>query len=279
MKLLLFLLSGFILLSSCTSNGKKAEPAVKNTAVDSIVKQEIKIDKDGGIPIFYNMYLSVEMSSLFQSIGVTYNQKILNSPDRFEIYDLSTKKALNLGVYAVDLSYAKYFEQFEQAGKYLKTMQKLCTDLGIPDDNFFLSIKRIETNLSHKDSLIKIANELYSSTEKYLKENDRASAAALIILGGWTEALFIATNMPNKHSKDIELIERIAEQKHSLNDLIDLLKKYEKEIIIKEYLSRLFDLKASFTKLQIDSKNMEATYKQLNDITTKIAALRKEIVS
>jgi hypothetical protein len=277
---IIFLIAGIIIFSSCKQNPSGQSQIVKNDSVENrIVVKDTVIGKDGSLPIFYNMYLSVEMSSLFHSIGATYNAKILNSADKATKYNISTDKALNLGVYAVDLSYAKYFDQFEQAGKYLKAMHQLSTDLGIPDDKFMLSLKRIETNLSNKDSLIKIANELYATTENYLKENKRESAATFIIAGGWIEAMYIATNLLDKQGKDLELIERIVEQKHSLNNLIDLLKKYEKEISVKELLSKLFDLKLSFAKLEVNKSRLDETYKLLDEISLKISILRKDIIS
>jgi hypothetical protein len=280
MKALNLIFAGALLLiSSCATNSSKqnqvasADSALKNMSADSIVI------KDGAIPIFYNMYLSVEMSSLFHTIGATYNASILNSPDKTDVYNVSTDKALNLGVYAVDLSYAKYFDQFDQAGKYLKAMHKLSTELGIPDDKFMLSLKRIDNNLDNKDSLVKIANELYSATETYLKENERESAAAFIVAGGWTEALYIATNIVTKQQKDIEFIERIADQKRSLDNLITLLSKYEKQLAVKVFLTKLFDLKSSFAKFNIDKNNLDETYKTLDEISFKIKSLRKNIVS
>jgi hypothetical protein len=267
----------FVILLSCNPGNKNSEPA-KTKVAENSNKKEVVIEEDGGIPIFYNMYLSVEMSSLFKSIGAAYNQKMLNSPDRYSIYNLSTDKAMNLGVFAVDLSYAKYFEQVEQAGKYLKTMHELSTGLGIPEDQYATSLKRIENNVNNKDSLISVANQLYSSSQKYLKENDRQSAAALIIVGGWTEALFIATSL-FKSKEDIDLLERIAEQKYSLNDLIDLLKDFSNEKTVREFSALLSDLKLSFANFEVDEKNMANTYKQLNDISAKISDLRKKIVS
>lgn len=272
--------AGMIVLGACNSGSStKSDSASSDSLANSSAANDTSIGKDGGIPIFYNMYLSVEMSSLFQSIGATYNEKLLNSPEKVSSYNASTAKALNLGVYAVDLSYAKFFDQFQQAGKYLKNMHKLAIELGIPDDKFILSVKRIETNLSNKDSLVKIANELYTTTEDYLNQNERGSSAALVIAGGWIEALNIATNLVNKQSKDIELLERIADQKSSLDNLLSLLKKYEGEKVVKDYIAKLLDLKSGFAKFSVDEKNLDATYKQLNDISVKIQSLRKEVVS
>ena len=140
-------------------------------------------------------------------------------------------------------------------------MQKLATEMGIPDDQFYISVKRIETNLTNKDSLVKIANEVYLSTDNYLKDNERENSAALIILGGWIEALYIATNLETNETNDFELLNRIAEQKYSLVNLLNLLKKYENDKVIKVYIKKLIDLQISFTKFNINEKvNFHTTY-------------------
>jgi hypothetical protein len=274
-------LVGVICLTSCQSTTtRKSEPtgSITDTTKAPAKPGEVSIGSDGGIPIFYNMYLSVEMSSLFKSIGATYNAKMINPASNVEHYNSSTAQALNLGVYAVDLSYSKFFEQVDQAGKCLMTMHKLSAELGIPDERFIVSVERIENNISNKDSLIKIANEIYVTTENNLKDNDRASAAALIIVGGWIEAMYIATNLTSKPAGDNELLERIADQKNSLNNLIGLLRKYENEPVIKTYLNKLTDLSASFAKFDVDPKKIDQAYKHLKEVSTKISTLRRVIV-
>jgi hypothetical protein len=268
-----------ITVTMCTSrSNQETENQNDSILADKNLSDSIKIE-NGSIPIFYNMYLSVEMSTLFKTIGATYNIKLINSPEKVNSYETSTDKALNLGVYAVDLTYAKYFDQFEQAGKYLKNMNKLSTELGIPNDKFLKSVKRIETNLTNKDSLVFIANELYKSTEEYLKANDRESAASLIIAGGWTEALYIATQLVDIHKSDIELIERIAEQRQSAENLLSLLNKYKKESVIKDLIVKLTDIHSSLKLLTINPEDMALTYKQLDDIKLKMSSLRKEMIN
>ncbi len=268
------------IISACNHEPKKNTNTSKtDTLITKISSKDTFEIKDGQIPLFYNMYLSVELSSLFKSIGAVYNNKILNSPDKIEKYNTSADKALNLGVYAVDLSYCKFFEQFEQASKYLKNMQKLATEMGIPDDQFYISVKRIETNLTNKDSLVKIANEVYFSTDKYLKENERENSAALIILGGWIEALYIATNIEKDESNDFQLLSRIADQKYSLVNLLNLLKKYEHDKVIQDYIKKLIDLQISFTKFNIDENNKAVSDKAIKEISNKLLIIRNEIVS
>lgn len=262
---------------SCSNGSKDAKKNDDSASVNAI--SDTLAIVDGSIPIFYNMYLSVEMSSLFQAIGASYNEKLINSPDRVNAYETSTDKALNLGVYAVDLAYAKYFEQFEQAGRYLKNMNKLSTELGIPNDQFLVSLKRIETNLTNKDSLIVIANQMYKSTEEHLKANDRASAASLIIAGGWTEAMYIAVNLVNMQNSDVQLIERIVEQKTSIDNLLSLLGEYKDEKIIKDLIVKFTDVRTSLNNLSLNEKDLGAAYKQLDELKMKLSSLRKSMVS
>lgn len=271
------LICGLLLIFSCNSD-RNANKTNSENELDSLIAMDSAVIEDGGIRIFYNMYLSVEMSTLFKSINASFNKNLMNPYDKANEYEISGKKAVNLGVYAVDLSYSRAFDQIEYAGNYLKAMHKLATELGISEDRFYISVKRIEQNVSNKDSLVKIANELYSATESHLKNSDRASAAALVVLGGWTEALYIATNMVNKKQKDIELLERIADQKTSLKNLIDLLSKYKNDKNVIPYLEHLNKLNNSFDTFVVEENNLEATYKQLAEVSSMVQMLRKEIV-
>ena len=270
------LLCGFILFYACKT--KQPNESDNEKQSDSLAVIDTTAIEDGGIRIFYNMYLSVEMNTLFKSIHATFNKNLLNPYEKANEYEISGEKAVNLGVYAVDLSYSRAFEQIEYAGNYLKGMHKLATELGIPGDKFYLSVKRIEQNVSNKDSLVKIANELYSASETYLKDSDREGAAALVVLGGWTEAMYIATNMVNKKQKDIEFLERISDQKTSLKNLIDLLNKFKNDRNVMPYFDHLNKLTVSLNAFVVDERNLDVTYKQLAEVSSIIQMLRKEIV-
>jgi hypothetical protein len=288
----LVLIALLSMLFSCKQTGK-SDSAI---GTDSISLEEIeplvhKIDSmGGGLPIFYNMYLSVEMSSLFDASGAVFKQELLNSPDKTTDYITSSKKALNLGIYAVDLSYAKVFEQYETAGKYFNAMQRLAEELGIPSNYFENTAKRFDRNINDKDSLTAIANEVYMATDNYLRENERYSAAAQVILGGWVEAIHIAVDVAAA-TKDLDVIERLAEQRVSLANVINMIKTYDDDVIIAQNLPKLHQLKSLFDSFMIktdvnfdaasvEGKKMIQDYLvKVNEIGKKIDQIRSDMVS
>jgi len=292
-------LSGFIVIvsllsifTSCKQGGKSGiAEGIDSISLGDIKPLVHKIDTlSEGLPIFYNMYLSVEMSSLFQSSGAVFKQELLNSPDKMSNYVTSSKKALNLGVYAVDLSYAKVSEQLETAGKYFNAMQRMAEEMGIPSGYFKNTAERFDRNIDSKDSLIKIANEVYMASDNYLRENERYAASAQIILGGWVEAIHIAANVASS-TKDIGVIERLADQRASLANVIAMLNDYANDVDIKQNLFMLKQLQPLFDSFVVDvdanfnpassegKKIMQGYLVKVNEISKKINQIRSEIVS
>ena len=288
----LILIVPIAMMFGCKPGGKSGPKG----GSDSISLGEIKplvhtYDTLGkSLPIFYNMYLSVEMSSLFQASGAVFKPELLNSADKMSDYVTSSKKSLNLGVYAVDLSYSKVFEQYETAAKYFNAMQRMAEELGIPGDYFQNTAKRFDRNINNKDSLISIANEVYMSTDKYLRENERYSSAAQIILGGWIEAIQIAVDVATT-TKDINIVEKLAEQRVSLGNVIAMLNDYSDDVAVKQYLQKLNQLQMLFDTfiVKVDAKFDPASASgkkiiqeyliKVNDIGLKIKSIRKEIIS
>ena len=202
--------------------------------------------------IFYGLYSPLEVSHMFERIGAVYTPQILNSPGNSNYYSTSSKIALNFGIYGVDLSFINMFNQTQDALEYMRVIDKLANELGIPPELIKISAKNVERNLANSDSLRQIAITSYATTEHYLKEQGRPSAASLIVLGGWVEALYIATeSLYDEENPDPEIIEKIAEQKYSLNSLISFLKNYYDDPVVVYYLRLLKVLKKYFDEFEI----------------------------
>ena len=149
--------------------------------------------------IFYQMRSPVEMAKLFQRTNPPFNPKILNPVDNHYKYCINNlKSALNLGVYGVDLSYIRMFDQPQSSDNYLSAIQKLSQSLGIPQNKVSFTIKRIEKNITDKDSLFQIVSDDFAAADIYLRDNERETSATLITLGGWVEAIYIALKILEK---------------------------------------------------------------------------------
>lgn len=288
---LIVVLVAVFMLNACKQGGNDK----KGVALDSIDladRENILSELDtigSGIPIFYNMYLSVELSSLFEVSGAVFNKELLVPSDKTSEYITSYKKALNLGVYAVDLSYARVFEQYETAGRYFSSMQTLSEQLGIPTNYFEETADRFERNLTDKDSLISIANEVYFTTEDYLKNNERFATASVIILGGWIEAIYIGTHVAIE-SRSADIIERLIDQKYSLNNLLIMLSDHSDTEVVAEYLAKMEKLRDIYMGIEVeipvdfDSKSEEAEVQidswliNIEKLQTEVAEIRNSII-
>lgn len=280
MKSLALFVAALGMLASCRNSSQSGnlKISVDSLSADKAANSQPEIGE--GLPIYYNMNLTVDMTSFFETGGVVYRPELQNPVEKVKEYISSTEKAINLGVYAVDLAYSRAFEQYQKAANFFSAMYKLSEELGIPEEYFYASADRFEKNLSNKDSLYTIANDIYRTTDSYLKENERGNAAALIVFGGWVEAIYLAANLfdPNK-DEAIEYLERIAEQKYSLANLIEQLEPHKKDASVANAIKLLTALKPAFESFVVDKKNFGQTLKGLKTINEKISAIRHEIVS
>ncbi|MGD2034444.1 MAG: hypothetical protein PVF73_05265 [Bacteroidales bacterium] len=281
-----------MLMWSCRSDRKNTQIIeIDSINLSDSVSSINPLDTVGeGLPIFYNMYLSVELSSLFESAGAVFTSELMNHSDKTSEYITSAQKAVNLGIYAVDLSYAKVFDQVEIAGRYFNAMKQLSRELGIPDDYFEGTAERFERNIANKDSLIKLANEVYYTTENYLKKNERFTTAALIIMGGWIEAIHIAIDVAVE-SHDPNIIERLIDQKYSLNNLMLMLSEHKKNEVVQEYLTGLGRVKKNFDAIDVvfdadfdpgseeGKKLIDEAVEQINEFGGIVSNFRNELVN
>ncbi len=211
--------------------------------------------------IFYNVPSPIEMANLIQKSGAEYIEDILNSPENQYKYLTTADAAINLGVYGADLSYTRMFNQIQKSISYLSSLKTLSDELGIPNDKGSLAVERLEDNMANRDSILQIISDTYADADAYLKESDRGNTATLVILGGWVEGLYIATSLA-ENTKNKLIIQRIAEQKYSLSNLVELLKYYKDDKTIEYYTPKIMKLKEVFDKIEI-------TYSKGNVITNK----------
>ncbi len=262
---LLTFVSFAIFISACSNNGTKVENETSDT-LDA--QQSKKDDLNKAKQIFYSLPSPIETAMLMKRAGAKYNQEYLNSISNVSKYSTSKSKALNLGVYGADLSFSSMFDQSQSSLKYLSTSKKLADDLGILNAIDKTIVSRMEKNINNRDSLMAIISETFMNSNSFLKENDRAEVAAIILVGGWVEGLYIATKVAKSTTANKEIIERIIDQRLSLNTLINLLNEYKNDENVASLIPDMNELNTVFSKIKITSSKIEPTTNEKTKVTT-----------
>jgi len=216
-----------LLLYSCGESGKPDSDIRESEVSEDALDRESDENANKVQEIFYAVPSPMEMASILKKTGASYDMNLLNDVKNVNEYTTSRSQALNLGIYGADLSYASIFNQNQESIIYLSCTKKLAEKLGVTKAFNDSAIERMEANIENRDSLLNIVSETYYMLDAYLKENDRDHISAMVIAAGWVEGLYLSTQIAEKNeSREEKLITRIAEQKLSLENLINLVDAY-----------------------------------------------------
>ncbi len=236
-------------VSSC-SNGKTDgdDHAADSSKVDSSATGELTAENN---EMMYLVPAPGEMLRFVRDISDKSNKNtsFLNPIDNAKKYAIMKAKALNFGIYSCDLSYCSTFEIGTDALKYLKVVKQLGEDIGVSSTVQPDMIKRIEANIGKPDSLEYLSNDIYLSSFETLQNGKQGTTLALVIAGGYIESLHIICNL-TKYDAKSAAIDRIAEQKYTLDNIIEFSKKYESDASVAEVIKQLTELKALFDLLK-----------------------------
>jgi hypothetical protein len=263
----------FLLNNSCKS--KKSQEGRDVGIEDFLTEEDIFDDIDKAKKIFYSLPSPLETAMLLKSAGVTYNEDVLNDLSNVEKYSTNRSKALNLGIYTTDLSFACLFDQAQTSLKYMDATKQLATEMGISDAIDEETMKRLEQNLNKRDVVMDIISETFLNSSSYLKENDQQDVAAMVLVGGWIEGLYIGTEMAgNAPIEGNKLVDRIAEQKLSFSIVERMLQDNTKNARgednrdIKELINELHALKTAFDKIEVQTSAVKIDEKDTASVTT-----------
>jgi len=243
------------------------------------------------LPSPYQATYSVKKSNL------EFERSILNPPDNVSNYSTNFQQSLNIGIYGTDLGYLNIYDQVPEVISYFTVIKKLSSELGIQNALQTNIIDKIEKNIDNQDSLLTYLTNTYKQFDSYLKNNNRKEIGALIVAGGWIESLYILSQGA-VNSKNRQIINRIGEQKHPLDNLIEILSPYYyKSKEFSDLVDSLVDLAYEFDgiiynytyeepEIEINKKhtlvkstsNVIISEYHLKTIANKISSIRNKII-
>lgn len=248
-----------------------------NTELDDDLVEKINTAKR----VFYSLPSPLETAMLIKSANASYDETLLNPVSNADNYNTNMEMALNLGIYSTDLSYASLFDQTQATLNYINAAKKMADGLEILDAIDEETIQRLEDNINNRDIIIDIISETLLNSSSFLEDRGLQATSAIILVGGWVEGLYIATNLvpENVDLKSNKLVERIVDQKLSLNIVIRLLENNQESVEVQTLLKDIQDLKTIYDKIDIKQSEITAVEDPKTNVTTLKSESRISISS
>lgn len=256
-----------LLVVACSSGKKGGEGEKVSTAnVKEVVEREFE----------YPIPTSFEVTNMLQEAKAAFVINITNSVENVDKYETQRDKAMNLGIYGADLSYASTYNAQEETMALLKASKTLIDGMEIPGVFNDDMVSRVEQNLENKDSLILIVTESFYNTYDQLNKSGQDKMGFLVVSASWIEGLYLTCQLAISSNYDKRMMHIVAEQKKSAEILAENATKYGKEDPDIEAIRPLLE----FMRIVYDAIDPATgiTQGQLDDIFENVSATRNQIV-
>jgi len=276
-------LSGLLALSSCNSDKPDENKPLVDSA--SLVKTEVDTTAhtvDDLVRFKFDFAVGntpspAEVINDMSSYNLNYNPAFLSDASKVSSFKTDFSKALNLGMYNLDMAYAIANGQGADVIKYLKTSMAEINALGMKSAFDSFIGKRTETNINNKDSLLKIIDEMYVKGDSYLRTNQRVETATYIFIGSWLEALHIicSTGIEEKDGIQKARVKKLLwDQRFYLKNMIELLEEFKTN---KEAVGLRADLFAIHSEIDVIKEPKDITADKFKMLADKVSALRNKL--
>lgn len=260
------LIISLAVLSSCQN--RKAEKQEKVVEQQEIGKLTDSIEAN-----VYPLPTSAQVIKMLTELEVGYNPGNANPVANVKKYFSSNKRAINLGVYGADLSYATLYNVNQEVINFLDAIRSLANELNmskIYDEKLYDSIR---VNFDKRDKLVKILTTAFNDTYSYLSENDQQAQALLVVGGAWVEGMYLTTNVTEAAYNVAGIAKVLLEQQNSFNTYLEITQPYLSDPAVGDFVKLLDPIKNVYAHL-----STSLTEKDIKEITTAIRGIREQII-
>lgn len=265
-----YLLAIMLIFSLSACKQQKSSDAQSQDATSESMERKDDVIKEISD---YPLPTSFEVATLLVEAGASYILDLCNRVDNVDKYINLKSKALNLGVYGADLSYAATYKQTQETMQYLDASAKLIDELQIGsfDENL---VNKVEANIDNVDSLITLISDSFYRTYEYLTTNEQDELSILVMAGSWIEALYITTQITIISADNTEIVEIINEQSTSLDKLLEIMVPVSESEQTSEVFKGLVVLQEIYRSAEGDLSE-----ENLESLIDKTESLRNMIIS
>lgn len=259
------LIAGFSGLSSCRNDSKQKK--------EDEYKEKERVEKEMEKNV-YTLPSSAEVIKMLTDLEVGYIIGISNPVENVKKYLTTGPRAINLGVFGADLSYATLYNQEQKVIDYMDAIRTVANELNmgsIYDEALYDSIK---LNFDNKDRLVEVLTGAFNNSYGYLNDNDQEALALLVVGGAWVEGMYLTTNVSEAAYNVANIAKVLIEQKNSFMLYLDLTKSYMEDSMVREFVNNLEPIKTVY-----DGLGTSLTEKNLADIKEAMSIVRNKITN
>lgn len=266
---------------SCSNNNKPEQTTdefADTTTVVDTAKQKAREKLE--FKFFYtiaNLPSPMEMINAIYENNVPFNRDLLNSSSRATDYTTAYKKAVNYGIYGIDMAYTAFYGQNQDLLDYYSTTKKMAEKLGVQEtfDKFTSSFRE---NADNRDSLVKIIDRAYTETDSYLRSNRRLEVASHVLAGSIVEVQYLSIELLKNMEygpSNADLFERVYNQKLYLDNLISLFSDLKNYPSSAKLLEQLKGVKVVFDTVK---EPKQLTKENLAKMSAAMSAVRADMI-
>lgn len=262
LSMLIIVVAGVSCKNSSTSNQQKQTEKEQVKEIEGQIQSNV-----------YPLPTSAEVIKMLTDLQVGYIIGISNPVENSKKYFSSSTRAINLGVYGADLSYATLYNVQQEVINYLDAIRSLANELNmskIYNEDLYNKIKQ---NFDNRDDLVKILTNSFNDTYGYLSENDQQPLALLVVGGAWVEGMYLSTHVTEAAYQVAGISKVLIEQKKSFDLFLDITKPYLNDPIVGDFVKVLDPVKKVYEGL-----GSSLTEQNIKDITKAITDVRAQVV-
>ena len=221
----------------------------------------------------YPLPTSAEVIKMLTNLEVGFIIGISNPVENTKKYFSSTTRAINLGVYGADLSYATLYNMQQEVINCMSAIRSLANELNMSKIYDEALYEKIKLNFDNRDILVDILSSAFNETYGYLNENDQQPLALLVVGGAWVEGMYLTTHVSEAAYQVAGISKVLLEQKKSFELFLELAKPYSTDPSVSDFVRVLDPISKVYEGI-----GTSLTEQNIKDITVAITGVREKIV-
>ena len=235
------------------------------------IDQRTMIEKQIGDNV-YPLPTSADVIKMLTELDVGYIIGISNPVDNAPKYLTGKSRAINLGIYGADLSYATLYNVQQAVINYLNAIRVLANELNLSQIYDEALYNKIKENFDKRDELVHILTDAFNNTYTFLSNNDQEALAMLVVGGAWVEGMYITTHISESVYHVEGIVRVMIDQNKSFELFLEIAKPYETDPMVSEFIRELQPVRDVYAGI-----STSLSLKNVEDITAAIAQVRDKL--